>query len=79
MGRKKLAENEKTSKDQVLISLKPAEREQVNRVKREYGFGTDQDAIMDGFRRGHIDPYVDRQRKLDEEVEIRRRLSRDGG
>lgn len=63
-------------KDKVTLSLKPSEREQVDRVKREYGFGTDQDAIMDGFRRGHVDPYVDRQRKLEEEVEIRRRLGK---
>lgn len=46
--------------DKVILTLKPEERIHVERVKKEYGFGSDQDAIMSGFREAYIKPYAEK-------------------
>ena len=47
-------------RDQVIISLKSEERTHLERVKKELGFGSDQDAIMSGFREAYIKPYAEK-------------------
>lgn len=61
-------------RDQVVLSIRPEERKEIERIKSEHRIVTDQEVFWTGVRKAFTEPDLDRQRKLDEEVEIRRRL-----
>lgn len=62
----------------LIVSVEKTVWKHLQQRVKELG-GTPQHHLVEGYRRGIMEPDLDRQRKLDEEVEIRRRLSRDGG